>query len=43
MSKEIITFGNIKIEKRKFHHRKSLKLEHVDIDNIPIFSMVSSG
>ena len=44
MGKEIITFGDIEIEKRKFHHRKNLiSLEYVDIDNIMISRMVSSG
>ena len=44
MSKEIIAFGNIEIEKRKFYHRKNLiLLGDVDINNIPISNMVSSG
>ena len=44
MGKEIITFGDIEIEKRKFHHRKNLIfLEYVDIDNILISRMVCSG
>ena len=34
MGKEIITFGNIEIEKRKFHHRQNLiLLEDLDLDN----------
>ena len=46
MDKEInfITFVGIGIEKRKCHHRKNLTLfEHLDIVNITISSMVSSG
>ena len=44
MSKEVIAFDNIKIEKRKFRNRKNLiLLEDVDIENILISSMVSSG
>ena len=44
MDKEIITFGDIEIKKRKFYHRKSLILsEYVDIDSIQISSLVSSG
>ena len=43
MRKEISAFVNIDVEKRKFHHRKYLILfEVVDIDEILIFSMVSS-
>ena len=26
MSKEVVTFGDIKVEKHKFHHRKNLIL-----------------
>ena len=44
LSKEIIAFVNIEIKKRKFHHCKHLILiGDVDIDNILISSMVSSG
>ena len=44
MSKKIIAFGNVKIEKLKFHHRKNLiLLEDGDIDNTLISSMTSSG
>ena len=44
MVKEIITFGYIEIEKRKFHHRKNLiLLQYVDIDNRHVSSMVSFG
>ena len=40
---EIVT-GNIEIGKGKFHHHKNqILLEDVDIDNILITSMVSSG
>ena len=35
MSKIIIAFSNIEIEKRKFHHCKNLiLLEGLDIDNV---------
>ena len=44
MSKENITFNNIEIEKRKFHHRKNLiLLEDVDTDKIQVSSSVFSG
>ena len=44
MNKEIITFGDIEIEKRKFHHRKNLiLLEYVDIDSILTSSLVFHG
>ena len=44
INKEIIVFGKIEVEKFKFHHRQNLiLLEGVDIDNISISSMVSSG
>ena len=43
MDKEIITFY-IEIEKRKLHYNKNLiLLEYVDIDNMQVSSMVSSG
>ena len=41
MSKEIIAFGNIEIEKCKFHLCKNIALfEDVDIVNIMIFILV---
>ena len=44
MNKEIITFGDIEIEKRKFHHRKNLiLLEYVDIDSMLTSSLVFYG
>ena len=42
MSKEITAFGNIEIEKRKFHHCKNLiLLEDVDIDKIQVLVVFS--
>ena len=44
MNKEIIAFGDIEIENHKFHHCKNLIWsEDVDIDNIQVSSMDSSG
>ena len=44
MSKEIIGFGNIEIEKYKFPHRKNLiLLEDGDIGSTYVSSVVSSG
>ena len=44
MDKEIITFGDIEIEKRKFHHcRNLILLGYVDIDSIQVSSIVSSS
>ena len=44
MNKETISFGNIEIKKLKFHHCINLIfLEDVDIDNMLICSMGSSG
>ena len=44
MVKEIIVFGDVEIEKRKFnYHENTILLEDVDIDNIQVSSMVSSG
>ena len=44
MSKEIIGFGNIEIEKYKFPHRKNLiLLEEGDIGSTYVSSVVSSG
>ena len=41
MDKEIITFGDIEIEKRKFHHRRNLiLLDFVDINSIQVSSIV---
>ena len=43
MNKELTTFGNIEIKKRKFHHCKDLVLlQDLDIDNIAMSSIVSS-
>ena len=44
MDKEIITFGDIEIEERKFHQHKNLiYFEYVGITNIKVSSRVSSG
>ena len=44
MKKVSIALGSIEIEKRKiYHHRNLILLEDVDIDNILVPSMVSSG
>ena len=44
MRKEIITFGDIEIEKHEFNHCKNLTLlEDVDSDKILVSSMVSPG
>ena len=44
MNKEIITFADIEIEKLKFFHCINLiLLKDVDIDNILIFSIISSS
>ena len=43
MSKEIIVFGDIEIEKGEFHNHKNLiLLEHVDTDNMHVSSIASS-
>ena len=42
MNKEIITFGDIEIEKHKFHHYKHLFFsENLDIDKIITSSKIS--
>ena len=42
--KEIVAFGDIEIEKWKFHHSKDLiLLEYVDTDSMLISSIVSPG
>ena len=41
MNKEIVAFGDNKIEKSKFHHCKKL-IDDVDIDNILISNNISS-
>ena len=44
MGKEILTFGDIEIEKHKFHRYKSPTfLEDVGIDNILVSNKVSLG
>ena len=43
MGKEIITFGDIEIKNRKFHHCKNLILLDVNIAKIQVLSMVSRG
>ena len=43
-SKEIIDFGNIEIQKRKFHQCKNLiLLQDVDIDNMLVSGIVFHG
>ena len=44
MGKEIITFGDIKIENHKFHqHKNPIFIYDVDIDNIVIYSKFPFG
>ena len=44
MGKEIVAFGNIQIEKHKFHrYKNSTFLKDVDNDNILISNKISSG
>ena len=44
MCKEIITFGNIEVEKLKFHQRKSpISLYDVNFDSIVVSNRVSFG
>ena len=44
MGKEIIMFGDIEIEKRKFYHRKNLiLLNDVDIEKMQVSGTAYSG
>ena len=44
MGEEILTFGNIKIEKNKFYHHKSpIFLEDVNIEKVLVSNKISSG
>ena len=44
MGKEFITFGNIEIEKHKFHyHKKPISIYGVNIDRIVVSNKVPSG
>ena len=44
MWKEIMTYGNIKTEKHKYHHHENLiLLDDIDTDNIEVSGLVSSG
>ena len=44
LSKEILTFGDIEIEKHKFHcHKSPIFLKDVDIENVLISKKISSG
>ena len=43
MNKEIVTFDDTEIEKRKFHyHKKQILMDEINIDKIIISSKVSS-
>ena len=43
MGKEILTFGDVGIEKHKFYRYKSPIFLDVDIDNILVSNKISSG
>ena len=43
MDKEITMFGDIKIEKHKFHHYKRPLFKDVNTDNVLISNKNSSG
>ena len=44
MSKEVLTFGDIEIEKNKFyHHKNPILLKDVDIEKVLVSSKISSG
>ena len=44
MGEEILTFGNIEIEKNKFYHHKSPTfLEDVNIEKVLVSNKISSG
>ena len=44
MGKEIITFGNIEVEKHKFHqHQSPILIGEVDINKIIVSNKVSFG
>ena len=44
MGKEVLTFGDIEIEKNKFYHHKSPTfLEDVDIEKVSVSKKISSG
>ena len=44
MSKEILIFGDIELEKNKFNHYKSpIFLKDVDIEKVLVSSKISSG
>ena len=44
MGKEILTFGDIEMEKNRFYRRKSIIfLEDVDIEKLLVSNNISSG
>ena len=44
MDKEILTFGDIEVEKNKFYHDKSsIFLKDVDIEKVLVSSKIFSG
>ena len=44
MGKEVITFGNVDIKKRKFHHYKNLTyLNDANVNSILIYNRIFSG
>ena len=43
MGKEILTFGNIEIKKKNYHHKTSILGRDVDIEKVLASSKISFG
>ena len=43
MGKEILTFGDVEVEKNKFYHIKVLFFKDVDIEKVLVSKKISSG
>ena len=43
MDKEILAFGNIEIEKKKYHHKSPILGADLDIDKVLVSNKISLG
>ena len=43
MGKEIVTFGDIEIEKKNYHHKSLVSLRDIDIEKVLVSNKISFG
>ena len=43
MGKEILTFGDMEIKKKKYHNKISILLKYVDIEKVIVSNKISFG